>query len=52
MEPSSDLDDLPPDQAREREIGRRSWNPALSLWLIVGLILLGGLVVYVASSVF
>lgn len=45
-------DDLPPDQAREREMARRSHNPALGLWLIVALILLVGFGVYVVSALF
>lgn len=46
------FDDLPPDQAREREMARRSHNPTLGLWLIVGLILLVGFGVYVGSALF
>ena len=44
-------DDLPPDQARERELARRSNNPTLSPWLVLGLILLAGVGVYVVSAV-
>lgn len=36
---------------RERELGRRSDGPAVSLWLIVGSILLLGVTVYVFSAV-
>lgn len=55
MVPSSDCgspDDLPPDQAREREMARRSRNPTLTLWLVLGLILLAGAGVYVVSALF
>lgn len=55
MVPSSDSgspDDLPPDQAREREMARRSHNPTLSLWLVLTLILLAGASVYVVSALF
>jgi hypothetical protein len=45
-------DDLPPDQARERDIARRSHNPTLSPWLVLGLILLAGFGVYVVSALF
>lgn len=48
----SPFDDLPPDQAREREMARRSHNPTLGLWLVVGLILLVGFGVYVVSALF
>jgi len=44
------VDDLPPDQARERELSRRSHNPTLSPWLVLGLILLAGAGVYVVSA--
>jgi hypothetical protein len=44
-------DDVPPDQARERDLARRSHNPALSPWLVLGLILLAGVGVYVVSAV-
>lgn len=47
-EPSAD--DLPPDQARERELARRSRNPALSPWLVLGVILLAAAAVYVVSA--
>ncbi|WP_303718113.1 hypothetical protein [Brevundimonas naejangsanensis] len=43
-------DALPPDQARERDLARRSHNPALSPWLILGVILLAGAGVYVVSA--
>jgi hypothetical protein len=43
-------DDVPPDQARERDLARRSHNPALSPWLVLGLILLAGVGVYVVSA--
>lgn len=45
-------DDLPPDQARERDMARRSNNPTLSLWLVLALILLAGAGVYVVSALF
>ncbi len=44
-------DDVPPDHARERDLARRSHNPALSPWLVLGLILLAGVGVYVVSAV-
>ena len=47
-EPSAD--DLPPDQARERELARRSGNPALGPWLVPGVILLAAAAVYVVSA--
>lgn len=36
---------------RERELGRRSDGPTMSPWLVVGLLLLLGVVVYVISAV-
>ena len=43
-------DDPPADEADERELARRSNNPALSPWLALGLILLIGVGVYVVSA--
>lgn len=47
-------DDIPPrdqENPRERDLARRSRGPALSPWLILGLILLAGTVVYAVSAV-
>lgn len=44
----TDPDDRDP---RERELGRRSDGPAVSPWLVVGVILLIGAAVYVISAV-
>ncbi len=44
----TDPDDHDP---RERELGRRSEGPAVSPWLVVGVILLIGAAVYVISAV-
>lgn len=41
---------VPADQARERDLARRSNNPALSPWLILGVILLAAAGVYVVSA--
>ena len=35
---------------RERDLDRRSGGPAVSLWLVVGVLLMLGAVVYVASA--
>jgi len=35
----------------ERELSRRSNGPAVSVWLILGLILMLGVVVYMVSAV-
>lgn len=43
-------DDTPADEAEERELARRSNNPALSPWLVLGLILMLGVGVYVVSA--
>ncbi|MGV8929877.1 MAG: hypothetical protein ACOH1E_08990 [Brevundimonas sp.] len=45
---NTDPDDRDP---RERELGRRSEEPAVSPWLVIGLILMLGAVVYVISAV-
>lgn len=48
-------DDLPehdtPDP-RDRDLSRRSGTPAVSPWLIIGVILLLGALVYAASALF
>lgn len=44
----TDPDDRDP---RERELGRRSEGPAISPWLVVGVILLIAAAVYVISAV-
>jgi len=46
---NTDPDDRNP---RERELGRRSDGPAVSPWLVIGVILLLGVAVYVFSAVF
>jgi hypothetical protein len=45
---NADPDDRDP---RERELRRRSDGPAVSLWLVIGSIMLLGVVVYVMSAV-
>lgn len=45
---NTDPDDRDP---RERELGRRSEGPAVSLWLVVGSVMLLGVLVYVMSAV-
>jgi hypothetical protein len=45
---NTDPDDRDP---REREMGRRSDGPSVSLWLVLGMILLLGAAVYVISAV-
>ena len=41
----------PEDQdPRERDLSRRSRSPAVSPWLIIGVILLAGVVAYVGSA--
>lgn len=45
-------EDTPPDQSRERDLARRSASPALSPWLVIGLILMAAAGVYVASALF
>ena len=47
--PESDPIDRDP---REKDLERRSGAPAISPWLIIGLILLIGLGVYAASALF
>ncbi|WP_167765410.1 MULTISPECIES: hypothetical protein [unclassified Brevundimonas] len=37
---------------RETDLSRRSNNPAVSPWLVVGLVLLLGAFVYIASAYF
>lgn len=37
-----------PDETR---LSRRSHNPAISPWLVIGVLLLLGIVIYVASAV-
>lgn len=44
---STDPEDRDP---RERELGRRSDAPAVSPWLVIGVILLVGAAVYVISA--
>jgi hypothetical protein len=42
----------PADQdPRERDLARRSGGPAISLWLVIGVIVLLALAVYVISAV-
>lgn len=42
----------PEDQnPRERDLGRRSGAPAVSPWLVIGVIILLGVAVYVISAV-
>lgn len=43
-------DDPPADEADERELARRSNNPPLSPWLVLGLILMVSVGVYVVSA--
>lgn len=45
---NTDPDDQDP---RERDLERRSDGPAISPWLVIGLILLLGAAVYVISAV-
>ena len=45
---------IPPDDDAdpgERELSRRSHNPSLGVWLIIGGLILLGLIVYVVSAV-
>lgn len=50
--PADPQDTDPVDQnPSERELGRRSAAPAVSPWLVVGVILLIGVGVYVLSAV-
>lgn len=44
----TDPDDQDP---RERDLGRRSDGPAISLWLVIGVIALLGVGVYVFSAI-
>lgn len=37
---------------RERDLSRRSAAPAVSPWLVVGIVFLLGAIVYVASALF
>ena len=46
--PGTDPDDQTPD---ERDLRRRSDAPAISPWLIIGLILIAGALVYVVSAI-
>ena len=46
--PGADPDDLSP---KEQGLSRRSHNPAISPWLVIGALLLLGVVIYVASAV-
>ncbi|MFC5372458.1 hypothetical protein ACFPIF_07845 [Brevundimonas faecalis] len=46
------LDDPEPEEDRERDLARRSGNPVLGPWLIVGLLLLAGGGAYVAFALF
>ena len=49
--PADPQDTDPIDQnPKERELGRRSAAPAVSLWLVVGVILLIGVGVYALSA--
>lgn len=41
----------PERQPEEARLARRSNNPAISPWLVIGVLLLLGLVIYVASAV-
>lgn len=43
------IEDDTPDPA-ERDLQRRSRTPAVGVWLILALILIGGAVVYVLSA--
>ena len=53
MVPNTPLQGDPddPDPA-ERELSRRSGGPAISLWLVIGAIVLLGLLVYAVSALF
>ncbi len=46
---------LPPDDdtpdPRERDLSRRSQTPPVGVWVILALILIGGAVAYVVSSI-
>lgn len=42
-------DDTP--DPRERDLSRRSATPAVGAWVILGLILIAGAVVYVVSAI-
>ncbi|MBX9706707.1 MAG: hypothetical protein K2X61_02090 [Caulobacteraceae bacterium] len=47
------LDEIPPhdeEDPRERELRRRSGNPPLGIWLIVGLLMMLGFGAYVVFS--
>lgn len=49
--PADPQDTDPVDQnPSERELGRRSAAPAVSLWLVIGVILLIGIGVYALSA--
>lgn len=46
-------DDIPPrdeEDPAERELSRRSGGPAVSVWVILGLIFMLGALVYVVSA--
>ena len=53
MPPVDPLGTDPIDQdPRERDLSRRSKAPAVSPWLVIGVVLLLGAFVYVASAYF
>lgn len=50
--PADPQDTDPVDQSpQERELGRRSAAPSVSLWLVIGVILLIGVGVYALSAI-
>jgi hypothetical protein len=53
MEPADPPGTDPADRTpREQQLSRRSQTPAVSPWLVLGVILLLGAAVYVASALF
>jgi hypothetical protein len=48
----ANLPDIDPDDRdpRERDLERRADNPSVSPWLIIGVIVLLGVIVYVISA--
>ncbi|WP_292036615.1 MULTISPECIES: hypothetical protein [unclassified Brevundimonas] len=53
MDPADPPGTDPADRApREQELSRRSNAPSVSPWLVIGVILLLGAVIYVASALF
>jgi hypothetical protein len=49
MTPPEPIEDDTPDPAK-LELQRRSHNPAVAVWVILALILIGGAAIYVLSA--